>query len=278
MFILEMSSIKFGFISLLQAITETMPISSSSHMFLFNSIMNLGFSHTLEALMHLPTALGSIMYIYIMLRRNNIRPFVDLLEIIEQYRVILLSGIIATLVPVIISVYIAGHWHALHTATIIGATSIASGVLLLFANEYSKFYEKTCRTRTLEDISLKDGLIIGCMQSLAFIPGVSRLGMALISSRLLHFNVKNAWFIGISTGIPLSIGAFVFTMYKQSHQVYFEQAALLEDNIHLMWLLAIPLITYFSYYLASRINTNIYGVYRIIFGLVLFALSGFGVL
>jgi undecaprenyl-diphosphatase len=64
--------------------------------------------------------------------------------------------------------------------SLIGTTLIALGLLLLFADRVGK------RERGIEDLNLRDGVIIGFAQAAALVPGVSRSGATLTAGLFLN--------------------------------------------------------------------------------------------
>jgi undecaprenyl-diphosphatase len=65
---------------------------------------------------------------------------------------------------------------------LIGSTLIAFSLVMLFAEARSK------RRRQMNDLSARDGLLIGCAQALALVPGVSRSGATISAGLLLDFD------------------------------------------------------------------------------------------
>src|SRR6185312_13487787 len=70
----------------------------------------------------------------------------------------------------------------LRSLTVIGLSSILMAALLAFSELYAK------HTRTMEDVTLKDALLVGLAQAGALIPGVSRSGSTLTAALFLNMN------------------------------------------------------------------------------------------
>lgn len=62
-------------------------------------------------------------------------------------------------------------------------------------------------------ISCKNSIIIGAMQSLSFIPGVSRFATVLTTFLLLGYSRKNAFFFAILTNISIGSLSFIYVIY-----------------------------------------------------------------
>jgi undecaprenyl-diphosphatase len=65
---------------------------------------------------------------------------------------------------------------------LIGSTLIAFSFVMLYAEARSR------RQRQMKDLSARDGLLIGCAQALALVPGVSRSGATISAGLLLDFD------------------------------------------------------------------------------------------
>jgi undecaprenyl-diphosphatase len=64
--------------------------------------------------------------------------------------------------------------------------------------------------RELGDASLKDLWVIGCMQALALVPGVSRSGSTITASRLLGFGRAESARISFLLSLPITLGAVIY--------------------------------------------------------------------
>jgi undecaprenyl-diphosphatase len=65
---------------------------------------------------------------------------------------------------------------------LIGSTLIAFSFVMLWAEARSR------RQRQMSDLGVRDGLLIGCAQALALVPGVSRSGATISAGLLLDFD------------------------------------------------------------------------------------------
>ncbi|MBI4534450.1 MAG: undecaprenyl-diphosphate phosphatase, partial [Candidatus Melainabacteria bacterium] len=80
--------------------------------------------------------------------------------------------------------------------TLIGTASAIMGVLLFMAEAVSK------RQRGLDNVDIKDGLMVGLGQALALIPGCSRSGSTLTVAMLLNMKREDAARFSFLLGIP----------------------------------------------------------------------------
>ena len=193
--------------SVVQGITEFLPVSSSGHLVLIWSVaawmgVDTSFSNaemlTLNVALHVGTLFAVIIYFWRlvwaaalggvdMLRwrdTDNRRLFVFL--VIASFPLMVAGLLVAMFVPDL--------W-LLNPLVVAGATLIF-GLLLLFAD--IGFDSR----RTADDISLLDALVFGLMQCLALIPGTSRSGITLTAGRMLSINRTDAARLSMLLSIP----------------------------------------------------------------------------
>ena len=140
---------------------------------------------------------------------------------------------------------------------------------LVFYFTYDKFkVEKSFR----EDLDFKSVLIIGLMQILSLVPGVSRSGIAITAARLLSFKRTDAAKISFLISIPI-LGAVSFFGIKNlilSENIEFTKLNLI--SILISFIFSFLTIKYFLRYI-ERFSLNIFVYYRVILGLVLIVLA-----
>src|SRR5919205_58370 len=71
---------------------------------------------------------------------------------------------------------------AFTAVVLIGTTLIVFGLVMLLAEKVSR------RERELDSLTVRDGVVIGCAQALALVPGVSRSGATISAGLFLNFD------------------------------------------------------------------------------------------
>ena len=79
---------------------------------------------------------------------------------------------------------------------LIGAALIALGLVLLYAEHVST------RSRGVESLTMRDGIVIGCAQAVALIPGVSRSGATITGGLFLGLDRTSAARYSFLLSIP----------------------------------------------------------------------------
>jgi len=191
-------------LSLIQGVTEFLPVSSSAHLVLYTKfVIGLQHSLSLDIAMHVGSLMAVILLVSKPLKENTS----TILEKNGFKKSVFL--IISATLPLIFMALFLEYISIIDLSRnleIIAFTNILFA-LLLFASD------RKISHRKLSDVTKKDALIIGIWQSFAVFPGTSRSGASITGARFLRFNRKDAIIISVILSIPsiaLSSGYIVF--------------------------------------------------------------------
>jgi undecaprenyl-diphosphatase len=96
--------------------------------------------------------------------------------------------------------------HEFRTLELIGVAMVLFSVVLLEAERRGR------RRRSLEDFGLRDGVLIGCAQALALVPGVSRSGATISAGLLLDFDRTTAARYSFLLSVPAVVLSGLFEL------------------------------------------------------------------
>jgi len=196
-------------LSLIQGLTEFLPISSQAHLILIPSLLGWEeHGRFLDVAIHLGTLLAVLIYFYKDLSKLLVDGFFPIFQgkITQEGRLIFYL-IIATL-PAIGVGYILHclFGDGLRSIAIISWTSIIFGILL-----YST--DRLCpNTKTFKQMRWWEALLIGCAQLFSFLPGASRSGTTITGGRFLGFSRIEATRFSFLMSIPVVTSALILTM------------------------------------------------------------------
>jgi len=241
-------------LSIVQGVSEFLPISSSAHL----NIIEIIFEFNSNSLMiDVSLHLGSLLAIIFYFRR-------DLLNLKDNQK--LLSLLIIGSIPIVISGYVISATGLINLVEnnlkIIAWTTLIFGIVLYLADK-SKFDKKIST-----DLNFKTILYIGLFQILALIPGVSRAGITITAARLFKFNRFDSSKISFLLAIPAIAGASVLQL-KTSIEQNLELNYLIILSITLSFLFSYFTVKYFLEYI-NKFSLNIFVIYRIIISIILF--------
>ena len=241
-------------LSMVQGISEFLPISSSAHL----NIVEIIFEFNSNSLMiDVSLHLGSLLAIIFYFRR-------ELLNLKSNQK--LLSLIIIGSIPIVIAGYIISTTGLINllenNLKIIAWTTLIFGIVLYLADK-SKFDKKISY-----NLNLKTILYIGLFQILALIPGVSRAGITITAARFFKFNRFDSSKISFLLAIPAITGASVLQL-KNALGQSFELNYLILISITLSFLFSYFTVKYFLEYV-NKFSLNVFVIYRIIISIILF--------
>ena len=179
-------------LSIVQGISEFLPISSAAHLILVSNIYEFkNQSLLIDISLHLGSLLAILFYF-----RKDIFDFNKNLNLFYKIA-------ISTMPLVIVGYFLYNTEviYQLRNIKVIAWSTLFFGILIYIADK-NKFLKKI-----ETDFNIKSALIIGFFQVLALIPGVSRAGITITAGRILGFNRVDSTKISFYLSIPALIGA-----------------------------------------------------------------------
>lgn len=251
-----LSSLEILILSIIQGISEFIPVSSAAHLILVSKYYAFNNQNLLiDICLHL----GSLIAIIIYFRK-------ELFNFINN-KSFLIKILVASLpiIPIGFFVYYTGLIEQLRSLKVIGWMSLVFGILLYISDK-----RKTVN-KIETNFNIKSAIIFGLFQVLALIPGVSRSGITITSGRFLGFGRFDSAKISFFLAIP-ALGAAslmgLYNVYKVGSQ-----------ELNFLAIIAIIFSTIFSYItialflnFVKKFSLKIFIVYRIILSLIILAI------
>ncbi len=189
--------------SLVQGITEFLPISSSAHLLILEKLLSWPIPGRTTAI---AAHLGSLFAVLLYLKGDIIsilRSIFKLENYFQNNNIKTLKNIIVITIPIIlVGLFIFKNFDdKLLTLNVIAWSSII-GATLLFISDKFKIKEKN-----ISSLSFLECLFIGILQVFALIPGASRSGTIITAARILNIQRIEAAKLGLYTSIPVILGA-----------------------------------------------------------------------
>ncbi|AAX16775.1 undecaprenyl-diphosphate phosphatase [Borrelia hermsii] len=196
-----------GFI---QGIAEFLPISSSGHLLLLKKFMHIDLPIVFDIYLHLATVLVVMIY--------YCRRILELVAVLVKFvlgkttecdfaklRLILLILII-TIITAFIGIFIE-MFKGLFTLNLVLINFIVTSILLFLLESRIVIFD-------LKRNILLAGCLIGTMQGIGAMPGISRSGITIFASVLLGFSRSESFEISFLSLIPIVFGSLLLK-YKE---------------------------------------------------------------
>ena len=158
----------------------------------------------------------------------------------------------------------------LFSINIVAIMFIVGGVVFLVVEKWF-IPDESQQVTNVEDVTLKQSLVIGFAQIFALIPGTSRAGSTIIGALLVKLSRKASAEFSFLLAFPVMSAVTAYDMLK--HYKEFDGANLLNLGVGFVvsFIVAFITIKLFLKFL-EKFTFVAFGIYRIIFGVVLLLL------
>ena len=261
-----MSWVQIVILSIVQGVTEFLPISSSGHLVLVPSFLGWGDQGlAFDVAVHF----GSLLAVCLYFRRDVaglVRGGFQLLRLNRQSLESQLALVITigTIPAAIAGLTLAGWIEAnLRDPSVIVFTLSGYGIIMVLADRFGP------SERSIAEVRLSDAVWIGCAQALALIPGTSRSGVTISAARALGFERQDAARFSFLLSVPVILLA---SGYKGLEMVLGPVAVPwgeLSVGVIISAIVAYISIDFFMK-VVSRIGLLPFAVYRLVLAAVIF--------
>ena len=249
---MELSLLQIIILSIIQAITEFLPISSSAHLLLPCKVLGWPDQGIIfDITVHFATLMAVLIYF-----RDE---FLRLSFYVSKTFLFL---IISTLPIVLIALFVEGIGDYRWSLTSIAYANIFFALLLYVS-------EKTSQQKySNSDMTAKHAILIGLFQTFSLISGASRSGTAITGSLFLGYRKSEAAKYSLMLSIPTILGALVFSFLEYNT---------LEEDMNILTTFIAFLTTFTVSYLSISLFLGLvkklgympFIVYRLILGIIL---------
>lgn len=255
-----MDILQIVLLSLVQGLTEFLPISSSAHLVLLSEFLGEEDQGIIfDVGVHLGTLLAAISYFksdLLIMFRNLVTH--DLSGMENK----LALNLIIAVIPILFLGFFLRDFVNLHlrNSQIIAYATIFFGVLLYFSQ-----FNKNRKERSLDQINFKEALFIGFFQCLALIPGTSRSGITITAGLFIGLKATAASKFSFLLAIP-TIGAIALAeIFSLSNVNFSEEGKGLVLGLFISFFVAYISIDLFLR-LINRIGFTPFVIYRLLLG------------
>lgn len=206
--------LKVVILGIIQGITEWLPISSTGHMILADTFLQLQQPKDFMDMFYVVIQLGSILAV-VVLYFNKLNPFSRAKSRAERLSTLQLwFKVIVAILPIGVIGLLVDDWVTEHfyTPTVIAIALIFYGVLFILLEKRN--HRVKPRIRNFEQLSYRTAVCIGILQLLAIIPGTSRSGSTILGAMLLSCSRFVATEFSFFMAIPVMFGASGYKILK----------------------------------------------------------------
>ncbi len=243
--------------SLVQSITEFLPISSSGHLLLLSAVGISEPSLTMDILLHLGTLLAVVVYF-----REDVKEVLKGLFPKAKTRRLLMQLVVAT-IPIIVFGFFAARWieTVFRSPIIVAYTAIIFGILLWLADNFFPAHQR------LNHMTLKHAFLIGCAQVFSLIPGSSRSGTTMTCARMLGLSRSDSARFSMLLSIPAIFLAVLYGLWQgMTGELVLPSMTESIGGVVLTFFFGFFVINFLMVWV-QKVSYTIFAVYRILLGI-----------
>ncbi len=258
---------------IVEGLTEFLPISSTGHLILVGSLLEM--NDAKAKVFDIAIQTGAI-FAVILVYWQKIRDTVVGLPTEKQAQRLALNVLVAFMPAVILGLLFGKTIKAhLFNPVVVASAFIVGGFIILWAENRHKNKAASARVEDADSMTLMDALKVGVVQCFAMIPGTSRSGATIIGGMLLGMSRKASTDFSFYLAIPTLIGAGVYSLYKERALLSLADLPMFSVGLLFSFLSAWVCIRWLLRYIASH-SFVVFAWYRIVFGLLVLLTAHMG--
>lgn len=264
--IIEM--IKIIILSIIQGITEWLPVSSTGHLLLFDNLVPLNLRPEFINMFMVLVQLASILAVIIVFfnKLNPLDPNKTQKERQDTWVLwfkVAVASVPAALFGLALDDLIESK---LSTPFVIALTLIVYGILFIWV-ESKESGNHARKINSFKDLKFRHAFYMGLFQALALIPGTSRSGATIIGGLLLGASRFIAAEFSFFMSIPVMFGASLLKLFKFGFDFTGPEIFYLTTGMLVSFIVSVLAIKFLLDYI-KRHDFKIFGYYRIGLGIL----------
>lgn len=260
-----MTTMHVIFLSLIQGLTEFLPISSSAHLILPSQLFGWpDQGPVFDVTVHLGTLLAVLVYFRRDVYRLSVAWFASLFKKQHSNDSKLAWLIILATIPAVVFGGLCSDWIETYTrsAGVIATTTLIFGLLLGWIDlQAPQRFDNS-------HMGFKHALYIGIAQAIAVIPGTSRSGITMTAARQLGYTREAAARFSFLLSIPIILGAGTLLGVEAAHSSVTLPWHQLGLGFILSFVSALACIYFFLKWI-TKVGMLPFVVYRLLLGVML---------
>lgn len=196
-------------LGVVQGLTEFLPVSSSGHLALGQYFLGIdGSQLVFDTWLHLATLLAVVLFFWDHIKQLSVR----------SWGVILISSVPAGLVGLLVYNLVEVWFGAVQLVLV---ALMITGIFNLLIDVFLKQQTQTSDSAMTElaGVNLQQGLVVGGLQALAIIPGISRSGSTVLGGLWRGLDRMAAFRFSFILSIPAILGASILQLIKAGSEL-----------------------------------------------------------
>ena len=247
-------------LGIIEGLTEFLPISSTGHLIVFGSLLDFKSN---ERVFEIAIQLGAVLAVVFEYRKrfSHVIRNVGHDKIVNRFVINLMVAFIpAAVVGLLFSKYIK---EVLFNPIIVAIALVVGGFIILWVEK--RQMHRTPKVTSVDDMRVKDALVVGLAQILALIPGTSRSGSTIMGGMIWGLERKVATEFSFFLAVPVMIAATTYDVLKHYKDFSAQDMGLIVIGFVAAFVAGLLAVKALLKFVASK-NYVPFAYYRIIFG------------
>jgi undecaprenyl-diphosphatase len=248
-------------LGIVEGITEYLPVSSTGHLILATEL--LGFKQDQWELFNIAIQPGAILAIVVLYWRTFWNVATGLLSM-DGGAIAFVRNLLVAFIPAVVLALSFGDAIELMLGkpVLVAWALIIGGVAILVVERYAKPREMG----GVAAVSLRTSALIGAVQCLAMIPGVSRSGATILGAMSFGVDRKTAAEFSFFLAVPTLSGATAYQLMKHGDKLTANDFSLIGIGAFVSFIVALIVVKAFVG-IVTRFGFGPFAWYRIIAGI-----------
>lgn len=243
-------------LSIVEGITEFLPISSTGHLILASELLSIPQTEFVKTF-EIAIQAGAILSVVVL----YFQKFLKDREVVK--RIIwtaIPTGILGFILYTAIKSYLIGN------ALITVSALFFGGIVIIIFEKYFKIKEGK---GTITELSLKNSLLLGLIQTLSVIPGVSRSATTIFGGMFLGLSRKEATELSFLVAVPIMAAATGLDLLESYRNFTVQEFSILSFGVIASFVAAYGTVKWLLQYVKTH-DFMYFGIYRIILALIFY--------
>ena len=243
-------------LGVLEGLTEFLPISSTGHLILASKLLGLETTPFLTSF-QIAIQLGAIAAVVLLYWKS----FLDVRFLTKLFVAFVPTGLVGFLVYPYVKGFLLGN------SMVVVVSLFVGGVILILFELFHK--EKPESLEGSKQITYRQALMVGCFQSIAIIPGVSRSAATIIGGLVVGMRRVAIVEFSFLLAVPTMLAATGYDLLKSADTFAFDDVGLLMLGFMTAFVVAVISMR-FLIGLVKRYTFIPFGIYRIVLAALFF--------
>jgi len=263
--------LKAAILGVVEGLTEFLPISSTGHLILAGDLLN--FNDEKGKVFEIVIQFGAILAVCWEYRAKIISVINGLVEKQAGAQRFVLNLLVAFMPAAVLGLLFASAIKAhLFAPVPVAIALIVGGFFILWAEKR----DHKIKVESVDEMSWKDALKVGCAQAFALIPGTSRSGATIIGGLLFGLSRKAATEFSFFLAIPTLTAATVYEVVKYRDLFHAEDIGIFAVGSITSFVSAFFCVRWLLRFISNH-DFTVFAWYRIAFGLIVLVTAYSGI-